>query len=67
MARRNQKEEKIQDISEEKGAPKTAKQTATLTTVAGQKAHGKSLNGTYRLQRRNTIKYKSSSWKSWCI
>ena len=45
--RRHQKEEKIQDISEEKGAPQTTKQTVTLTTVAGQKAQEKSLNGTY--------------------
>ena len=49
---RHQKVEKIQDISEEKEAPKTTKQTVTLTTVAGQKAQEKSLNGTYRLQRR---------------
>ena len=49
--RRHQKEEKIEGISGEKGAPtKTTKQTVT-----GQKAHEKSLNGTYRLQRRNTI------------
>ena len=27
----------------------------------------KSLNGTCRLQRRNTIQNKSSSWKFWCI
>ena len=46
-------------------SPKTTKQTATLTKVAGQKAPEKSLNGTYRLQKRNTIN-KSSSWKSWC-
>ena len=59
--RRHKIEEKIQDISEEKGAPKTTKQTVTLTTEAGQKAQEKSLNGTYRLQRRNTIKNKSSS------
>ena len=45
-----------------KGAPKTTKQTVT-----GQKAQEKSLNGTYWLQRRNTVKDKSSSWKSWCI
>ena len=55
------KKKKIQDISEEKGAPKTTKQTVTLTTEAGQKAQEKSLNGTYRLQRRNTIKTKPSS------
>ena len=48
----------MQNISEEKGAPKTTKQTATLTTVAGQKALEKSLNEPYRLQRRNTIKNK---------
>ena len=40
------KKEKIQDISEDKGAPRTTKQTVTLTTVAGQKAQEKSLNGT---------------------
>ena len=57
LARRDiRKKKKIQDISEEKGAPKTIKQTVT-----GQKAQEKSLNGTYRLQRRNTIKNKSSS------
>ena len=50
---RHQKVEKIQDISEEKEAPKTTKQTVTLTTVAGQKAQEKSLNETYRLQRRH--------------
>ena len=43
------RKKKIQDISEEKGAPQTTKQTVTLTTVAGQKAQEKSLNGTYRL------------------
>ena len=48
----SEKEKKIQDISEEKGAPSTTKQTVTLTTVAGQKVQEKSLNGTYRLQRR---------------
>jgi len=47
VRRRHQKEEKIQDISEEKRAPKTTKQTVSLTTVAGQKAQEKSLNGTY--------------------
>ena len=46
------KKKKIQEISEEKGAAKTTKQTVTLTTVAGQMAQDKSLNGTYRLQRR---------------
>ena len=30
--------------------------TVTLITAAGQKAREKSLNGTYRLQRRNIIK-----------
>ena len=40
--RRHKIEEKIQDISEEKGAPKTTKQTVT-----GQKTQEKSLNGTY--------------------
>ena len=34
--------------------------TVTLITAAGQKAREKSLNGTYRLQRRNTIKNKPS-------
>ena len=47
--KRHQKEEKIQDISEEKGAPQTTKQTVTLTTEAGQKVQEKALNGTYRL------------------
>ena len=46
--KRHQKK-KEEDISEEKGAPETTKQTVTLTTVAGQKAQEKSLNGTYRL------------------
>ena len=45
----------MQNISEEKGAPKTTKQTVT-----GLKAQEKSLNGTYRLQRRNTNKTKSN-------
>jgi len=61
--RRHQKKKntkKIQDISEEKGVPQTTKQTVTLTTVAGQKMQEKSLNGTYRLQRRNTKKNKSN-------
>ena len=50
LARRDiRKKKKLQDISEEKGAPQTTKQTVTLTTVAGQKAQEKSLNGTYRL------------------
>ena len=61
IRRRHQKEEKIQDISEENRAPKTPKQTVTLTTVAGQKVQEKFMNGIYRLQRRNTIKNKSSS------
>ena len=47
--KRHQKEEKIQDISEEKGASQTTKQAVTLATVVGQKAQEKSLNGTYRL------------------
>ena len=42
----SEKEKEIQDISDEKGAPQTTKQTVTLTTVAGQKAQEKSLNGT---------------------
>ena len=37
----SERKEKIQDISEEKGAPQTTKQTVTLTTVAGQKAQEK--------------------------
>ena len=45
----SERKEKIQDISEEKGAPQTTKQTVTLTTVAGQKVQEKSLDGTYRL------------------
>ena len=40
-----EKEKKIQDISEEKGAPKTTKQRVTLTKVAAQKVQEKSLNG----------------------
>ena len=59
--KRRQKEEKIQDISEEKAAPQTTKQTVTLTTVARQNVQEKFMNGTYSLQRRNTIKNKSSS------
>ena len=48
--KRHQKEgKKIQDISEEKGAPQTTKQTVTLTTAVGQKVQEKSLDGTYRL------------------
>ena len=52
---RHQKVEKIQDISEEKEAPKTTKQTVTLTTVAGQKAQDKSLNGAYRLYTKKNL------------
>ena len=48
----SERRKKMQDISEETGASQTTKQTVTLTTGAGQKAQDKSLNGTYRLQRR---------------
>ena len=44
----SERRKKMQDISEEKGAP-PSKQTVTLTTVVGQKAQEKSLIGTYRL------------------
>ena len=54
------KKKKIQDISEEKGAPKTTKQTVTLTTVAGQKVQEKSLNGTYRLYTKKNLPRKPS-------
>ena len=61
LARRDiRKKKKLQDISEEKGAPQTTKQTVTLTTVAGQNVQEKFMNGTYRLQRRNTKKNKSN-------
>ena len=44
LARKDiRKKKKIQDFSEEKGAPKTTKPTVTLTTVAGQKVQEKSL------------------------
>ena len=57
----SERRKKYKIISEEKGAPKTTKQTVSLTTVAGQKVQEKSLNGKYRLQRRNAVKNKSSS------
>ena len=47
---------KYETFLKRKEPPKPTKQT-----VAGQKAQEKSLNGTYRLQRRNTIKTKPSS------
>ena len=43
---------KYKTFVKKKEPPQTTKQTVTLTTVPGQKAHEKSLNGTYRLQRR---------------
>ena len=52
------KKKKIQDISEEKGAPQTTKQTVTLTTVAAQKVQEKSLNGTYRLYTKKNLRRK---------
>ena len=45
----SERRKKMQDISEEKGASQTTKQTVTLTTVVGQKAQEKSLSGTHRL------------------
>ena len=58
--KRHQKK-KEEDISEEKGAPETTKQTVTLTTVAGQKAQEKSLNGRYRLQSVKEKTYKEQN------
>ena len=40
---------------QEKGTPKTTKQTVTLTTVAGQKVQEKSLNGTTGCIQRRTF------------
>ena len=61
LARRDiTKKEKIHEISEEKGAPKTTKQTVTLTTVAGQKVQEKFLNGTYRLYIKKNLPRKPS-------
>ena len=62
LARRDirKKKKKIRDISDEKGAPQTTKQTVTLTTVAGQKAQEKSLNGTYRLYTKKNLPRKPS-------
>ena len=56
LARRGiRKKKKIQDISEEKGAPKTTKQTVTLTTAVGQKVQEKSLNATYGLYTKKNL------------
>ena len=46
--------------SEEKGAPKTTKQTVSLTTVAGQEVQEKSLNGTFRLYTKKNLQRKPS-------
>ena len=56
LARRDiRKKKKIQDFSQEKAAPKTTKQTVTLTTVARQKVQEKSLDGTYRLYTKKNL------------
>ena len=50
------KKKKIQEISEEKGAPKTTKQTLTLTTVTGQKVQEK--NPEWNIQATRNKHYK---------